>query len=70
VTGFIRNARAGGCAAGTPPANLGFRLVRDRRGWGLLSAASPRGVDLRQLHRRISTGYRLSKINYRRRGPA
>src|SRR5262249_1009377 len=29
VTDFIRNARAGGCAAGTPPDNLGFRLVRD-----------------------------------------
>jgi formylglycine-generating enzyme required for sulfatase activity len=30
VTDFIRDARAGGCAAGVPPANLGFRLVRDR----------------------------------------
>jgi formylglycine-generating enzyme required for sulfatase activity len=30
VTDFIRDARAGGCAVGTPPANLGFRLVRDR----------------------------------------
>ena len=29
VTDFIRDARAGGCAAGTPPANLGFRLVRE-----------------------------------------
>ena len=28
VTDFIRDARAGGCAAGVPPANLGFRLVR------------------------------------------
>jgi formylglycine-generating enzyme required for sulfatase activity len=26
---FIRNPRAGGCAVGTPPADLGFRLVRD-----------------------------------------
>jgi formylglycine-generating enzyme required for sulfatase activity len=26
---FIRDARAGGCAADLPPANLGFRLVRD-----------------------------------------
>lgn len=32
VTDFIRDARAGGCAVGTPPANLGFRLVRDRPG--------------------------------------
>jgi formylglycine-generating enzyme required for sulfatase activity len=30
VTDFIRDVRAGGCAVGTPPANLGFRLVRDR----------------------------------------
>ena len=29
VTDFIRDARAGGCAAGTPPSNLGFRLVRE-----------------------------------------
>jgi formylglycine-generating enzyme required for sulfatase activity len=29
VTDFIRDARAGGCSAGTPPSNLGFRLVRD-----------------------------------------
>jgi formylglycine-generating enzyme required for sulfatase activity len=29
VTDFIRDPRAGGCAAGTPPSNLGFRLVRD-----------------------------------------
>jgi formylglycine-generating enzyme required for sulfatase activity len=31
VTDFIRDARAGGCASGTPPTNLGFRLVRDPR---------------------------------------
>jgi formylglycine-generating enzyme required for sulfatase activity len=29
ITDFIRDARAGGCAAGTPPSNLGFRLVRE-----------------------------------------
>ena len=29
VTDFIRDARAGGCAAGAPPDNLGFRLVRE-----------------------------------------
>ena len=36
VTDFIRDARAGGCAAGVPPSNLGFRLVRepnDLRRW-------------------------------------
>jgi formylglycine-generating enzyme required for sulfatase activity len=26
---FVRDSRAGGCATGTPPSNLGFRLVRD-----------------------------------------
>jgi formylglycine-generating enzyme required for sulfatase activity len=31
VTDFIRDARAGGCAQGVPPANLGFRLVREER---------------------------------------
>ena len=29
VTDFVRDARAGGCAAGAPPSNLGFRLVRE-----------------------------------------
>lgn len=33
VTDFIRDARAGGCAAGVPPANLGFRLMREERSW-------------------------------------
>ena len=33
VTDFVRDARAGGCAAGVPPANLGFRLVRERKSW-------------------------------------
>ena len=31
VTDFIRDARAGGCAVGIPPDNLGFRLVREPR---------------------------------------
>ncbi|MBV9151879.1 MAG: SUMF1/EgtB/PvdO family nonheme iron enzyme [Alphaproteobacteria bacterium] len=31
---FIRDARAGGCSVGTPPANLGFRLMREEpREW-------------------------------------
>jgi formylglycine-generating enzyme required for sulfatase activity len=30
---FIRDARAGGCSIGTPPSNLGFRLVRDDDSW-------------------------------------
>jgi hypothetical protein len=25
---FVRDARNGGCSVGTPPTNLGFRLVR------------------------------------------
>jgi formylglycine-generating enzyme required for sulfatase activity len=33
VTDFIRDARAGGCAVGVPPSNLGFRLVRERKSW-------------------------------------
>ena len=33
VTDFIRDARAGGCAIGVPPDNLGFRLVREPRSW-------------------------------------
>jgi formylglycine-generating enzyme required for sulfatase activity len=36
VTDFIRDAKAGGCAAGVPPANLGFRLVREPRAWAPL----------------------------------
>jgi formylglycine-generating enzyme required for sulfatase activity len=43
MTDFVRDARAGGCSAGTPPANLGFRLVRDDGGWrplrGLIAKA-------------------------------
>ncbi|HXI07968.1 MAG: SUMF1/EgtB/PvdO family nonheme iron enzyme [Bradyrhizobium sp.] len=33
VTDFIRDARGGGCMAGIPPDNLGFRLVREPRHW-------------------------------------
>jgi len=33
VTDFIRDARAGGCASGVPPSNLGFRLVREPGSW-------------------------------------
>jgi formylglycine-generating enzyme required for sulfatase activity len=31
MTDFIRDPRTGGCAAGVPPANLGFRLVVENR---------------------------------------
>ena len=33
ITDFVRDARLGGCSAGVPPTNLGFRLVRDEAGW-------------------------------------
>jgi formylglycine-generating enzyme required for sulfatase activity len=33
MTDFIRDPRAGGCAAGVPPANLGFRLVIEQEKW-------------------------------------
>lgn len=29
MSDFVRNGRSGGCAVGTPPDNLGFRLVRE-----------------------------------------
>lgn len=30
MSNFVRDGKSGGCAVGTPPENLGFRLVRDR----------------------------------------
>jgi formylglycine-generating enzyme required for sulfatase activity len=30
MSDFVRDAVGGGCSAGVPPDNLGFRLVRDR----------------------------------------
>ncbi|RWD07301.1 MAG: formylglycine-generating enzyme family protein [Mesorhizobium sp.] len=33
MSNFIRDGKSGGCAVGTPPDNLGFRLVRDRPGF-------------------------------------
>jgi formylglycine-generating enzyme required for sulfatase activity len=39
VTDFIRDARAGGCAAGLPPTNLGFRLVREPKTWASMLKA-------------------------------
>lgn len=32
VTDFVRDAKGSGCAAGKPPSNLGFRLVREDNG--------------------------------------
>jgi formylglycine-generating enzyme required for sulfatase activity len=46
VTDFIRDARAGGCAAGLPPTNLGFRLVREPKAWAsILRAFGASAVD-------------------------
>jgi len=42
MTDFIRDPRSGGCAAGVPPANLGFRLVVDPS--PSVAAAAVRGV--------------------------
>ena len=36
MTDFIRDPRTGGCAAGVPPANLGFRLVVEDKSWQAL----------------------------------
>lgn len=33
MSNFVSDGKSGGCAVGTPPDNLGFRLVRDHRGW-------------------------------------
>ena len=42
MTDFIRDPRSGGCAAGVPPANLGFRLVVEP--FPSVAAAAARGV--------------------------
>ena len=36
MSAFVRDPKGGGCAVGTPPANLGFRLVRDDRWYASL----------------------------------
>jgi formylglycine-generating enzyme required for sulfatase activity len=33
MSNFVRDGKSGGCAVGTPPENLGFRLVRDDTGF-------------------------------------
>ena len=37
MTSFIRDPRGGGCSVGTPPSNLGFRLVREDRWYVVLA---------------------------------
>ena len=31
MSNFVRDGKSGGCAVGTPPEHLGFRLVREER---------------------------------------
>lgn len=58
MTNFIRDGASGGCAVGTPPDNLGFRLVREPRpllslqglrGWLRSAQARLAGPDARTL---------------------
>jgi formylglycine-generating enzyme required for sulfatase activity len=37
MTYFVRDPKGGGCAVGTPPSNLGFRLVRDDRWYAMIA---------------------------------
>ncbi len=46
MSNFVRDGRSGGCAVGTPPENLGFRMVRDESACGpacWISALFPNG---------------------------
>lgn len=45
MTDFIRDPRTGGCAAGVPPANLGFRLVVEQERWPGLRRMAEHAVD-------------------------
>lgn len=45
MTDFIRDPRTGGCAAGVPPANLGFRLVIEQERWPGLRRMAERAAD-------------------------
>ena len=37
MTSFVRDPKGGGCAVGTPPSNLGFRLIRDDRWYAVIA---------------------------------
>jgi formylglycine-generating enzyme required for sulfatase activity len=41
MSNFVRDGKSGGCAVGTPPENLGFRLVREERPGPLLALLAP-----------------------------
>lgn len=42
MSNFVRDGKSGGCAVGTPPENLGFRLVRDDGGLPAIAALKAR----------------------------
>ena len=45
MSSFVRDPKTGGCSVGAPPANLGFRLVRDDRWYAdLLQRLRDRGI--------------------------
>jgi formylglycine-generating enzyme required for sulfatase activity len=45
MSAFVRDPKTGGCSVGTPPANLGFRLIRDDRWYAdLLRRLRERGI--------------------------
>ena len=45
MSSFVRDPRTGGCSVGAPPANLGFRLVRDDRWYAdFLKRLRDRGI--------------------------
>lgn len=46
MSNFVRDGKSGGCAVGTPPENLGFRLVREEAG---IPALARLGERLRSL---------------------
>ena len=49
MTDYIRDPRTGGCAAGVPPANLGFRLVVERAEWPGLHLVAQAAFKLKAL---------------------
>ena len=61
VTDFIRDARAGGCAVGVPPDNLGFRLVREQKSWvSQLSSGLSKALSIARDRAGIGPGERVS----------
>lgn len=47
MSSFVRNPKGGGCAVGTPPDNLGFRLVRETTWYApLLAKLRERGLSI------------------------